>query len=65
MAIDVQVGQTRRAARRTTLKNTTRHDGRSVSAGTTRWWAVFGPRSRHVVSARTRHEKWVAHLKHD
>jgi hypothetical protein len=37
--------------------NTTQHDGRSVSADTTRWWAVSGPRSRHAVSTRTRHEK--------
>jgi hypothetical protein len=41
-------------------KNTTRtrHDTmrRSVSVGTTRLWAVSGPRSRHAVPARTRHE---------
>jgi hypothetical protein len=54
--IDVQMGQTRRAARRTTLTR-----WRSVSVDTTRWWAVSGPQSQHAVPTRTRHEK-VAHL---
>jgi hypothetical protein len=60
--IDVQMGQTRRAARCTTLKNTTRtltrHDGRSVSAGTTRDGPCLGrDLGTQCQHERTRHEK--------
>jgi hypothetical protein len=63
--IDVQMGQIRRAARHTTLKHTTRtrHDTMFIVSVPARHdgWAVSGPRSRHAVLARTRHEK-SAHL---
>jgi hypothetical protein len=61
------MGQTRRAARHTTLKkhDTTRTRTRlhSVSVDTTRWPCRVVFQNRHVVLTRTRHEKYLDTIK--
>jgi hypothetical protein len=56
------MGQTRRAARRTTLKTRHEHDTNTTTVVSVPARHDGGPRSRHAVPARTQHEKGAVHL---